>query len=257
MGLRIGAGDVTISFLPLSHVDGAASGVCDLWAWREDCVLPKFDDLLGSDAGGEAADFPGGAAGVREDSAGDGSEVAWVQEEDFELGDGAGKETSQGDDGGEEPASPLWKLADKLVYSKLREAFGGRRRFMFREARRWGWIRRVVSGYGDSDFRGVRADGDFAGDLALIRTRLQDRDGGDGGAESRAAHGRDGEIEVRGTTVFTGYWGNEGDESEFTADGWFKTGDIGKVHGWISIDHGSEEGVDEDQQREVYCAAAD
>ena len=40
----------------------------------------------------------------------------------------------------------------------------------------------------------------------------------------------DGELEVRGPSVFGSYWQHEKDTTEaFTADGWFKTGDIGKL----------------------------
>jgi long-chain acyl-CoA synthetase len=47
----------------------------------------------------------------------------------------------------------------------------------------------------------------------------------------------DGELEVRGTAVFAGYWQKEeATKKEFTEDGWFKTGDIGKIEdGFLSI----------------------
>jgi long-chain acyl-CoA synthetase len=47
----------------------------------------------------------------------------------------------------------------------------------------------------------------------------------------------DGELEVRGPAVFKGYWNNEeATKKEFTEDGWFKTGDIGKIEdGFLSI----------------------
>ena len=53
--------------------------------------------------------------------------------------------------------------------------------------------------------------------------------------ETRIAE--DGELEVRGPSVFIGYWQNEeATKSEFTEDGWFKTGDIGKIEdGFLSI----------------------
>ena len=52
------------------------------------------------------------------------------------------------------------------------------------------------------------------------------------------ASGEIGAIEVSGPNVFSGYWRMpEKTAEEFTADGWFKTGDIGKldVDGYISI----------------------
>jgi malonyl-CoA/methylmalonyl-CoA synthetase len=53
-----------------------------------------------------------------------------------------------------------------------------------------------------------------------------------------ATEGNIGGIEVRGPNVFTGYWRMpEKTAEEFTADGWFKTGDVGKQdeHGVITI----------------------
>jgi long-chain-fatty-acid--CoA ligase ACSBG len=42
--------------------------------------------------------------------------------------------------------------------------------------------------------------------------------------------GDDGEILVRGKSVFSGYYNNEEDTlKSFTSDGWFKTGDLGKI----------------------------
>jgi len=50
--------------------------------------------------------------------------------------------------------------------------------------------------------------------------------------------GREGELEVRGSNVFSGYWKKpEETEKSFTRDGWFKTGDMAEVdeHGRFSI----------------------
>ncbi|MFZ5486796.1 MAG: malonate--CoA ligase [Pseudomonadota bacterium] len=52
------------------------------------------------------------------------------------------------------------------------------------------------------------------------------------------AEGEIGNIQVRGPNVFKGYWRMpEKTAEEFTADGWFKTGDVGKIdeRGYVSI----------------------
>ena len=50
--------------------------------------------------------------------------------------------------------------------------------------------------------------------------------------------GEIGGIEVKGPNVFAGYWRMpEKTKEEFTADGWFKTGDVGKIdeRGYVTI----------------------
>lgn len=50
--------------------------------------------------------------------------------------------------------------------------------------------------------------------------------------EARIAGGaREGELELRGENVFSGYWGNpERTRASFTDDGWFRTGDLARQH---------------------------
>jgi acyl-CoA synthetase (AMP-forming)/AMP-acid ligase II len=59
----------------------------------------------------------------------------------------------------------------------------------------------------------------------LVRIRAAD-----GSADGPADPGADGEIQLRGPHVFSGYWNDQAATgAAFTPDGWFRTGDIGAV----------------------------
>lgn len=81
-----------------------------------------------------------------------------------------------------------------------------------------------------------RVDGSVGWPLPSVEVRLMEIDDVTG-AQSVIPHGteidpdsgkeRSGEIQLRGPTIFKGYWRNdEATTKEFTTDGWFKTGDI-------------------------------
>ena len=70
----------------------------------------------------------------------------------------------------------------------------------------------------------ARRGGTVGPALPGVGVRVHDDDG------QPLPAGEIGHIEVRGPNVFKGYWQMpEKTASEFTADGWFKTGDVGKV----------------------------
>ena len=139
---------------------------------------------------------------------------------------------------GKTPASPAWKLARKLVYTKIAEAFGGNARMFISGGAPLGmdtinWFLdadiRIMEGYGLTETSPVISRNTFEGYVAgtvgymvpNIETRIAD----------------DRELEVRGPNVFHAYWQNdEATREAFTEDGWFKTGDIGKIeNGFLSI----------------------
>jgi long-chain acyl-CoA synthetase len=132
---------------------------------------------------------------------------------------------------GRRPASLLWKLADKLAYSKVREAFGGRVKVFVSGGAPLGidtarWFASVGialwEGYGLTE----------TSPLIALNTPISHRMGAAGmilpNVELKFAE--DGELLVRGPSVFPGYWQKpELDAESFTPEGWFHTGDIGHL----------------------------
>ncbi|MFO1340372.1 MAG: malonyl-CoA synthase [Burkholderiaceae bacterium] len=79
---------------------------------------------------------------------------------------------------------------------------------------------------------GERRGGTVGFPLPGVGLRVRDDQG------QPVAAGEIGGIEVRGPNVFCGYWRMpEKTKEEFTADGWFKTGDVGRVDadGYVTI----------------------
>ena len=79
---------------------------------------------------------------------------------------------------------------------------------------------------------GERRGGTVGFALPGVDLRVRGDDG------SNLPNGEIGGIEVKGPNVFKGYWRMpEKTKEEFTADGWFKTGDVGKIdeRGYITI----------------------
>jgi malonyl-CoA/methylmalonyl-CoA synthetase len=81
-------------------------------------------------------------------------------------------------------------------------------------------------------YDGERRAGTVGFPLAGISVRIVDNDG------KPCAQGEVGVIEVRGPNVFSGYWRMpEKTAEEFSADGWFRTGDLGRLDddGYVMI----------------------
>jgi len=139
---------------------------------------------------------------------------------------------------GETPTSPSWKLANKLVFSKIRAGVGGNVQTFIsggaplgRELAEWyaSVGIRIHEGYGLTETSPVIA----------VNTPVNHRIGTVGkilpNLEVRIAD--DGEILVRGPSVFKGYWNRREETQSAFQDGWFKTGDIGHIDadGYLSV----------------------
>ncbi len=139
---------------------------------------------------------------------------------------------------GKRPSSLAWKLADRLFFSKVLEAMGGRVRIFIsggaplgKELAEWyaqiGLL--IHEGYGLTETSPVIAvNSPRARKLGTVGRPLSN-------VEVRIA--ADGELLVRGPSVFKGYW-NMPEETAAAFDGdWFKTGDIANLdaEGFLSI----------------------
>ena len=139
---------------------------------------------------------------------------------------------------GQTPASLSWKLANKLVFSKIRAGMGGNVKTFIsggaplgRELADWYATVgiRIHEGYGLTETSPVIA----------VNTPINHRIGTVGkvlpNIEVRIA--ADGEILVRGPSVFKGYWNRPEETQNAFEDGWFKTGDIGNIDadGYLSV----------------------
>lgn len=122
-------------------------------------------------------------------------------------------------------------VADKLVFAKLRDFFGGRLRFCITGgAALPDEIYLIFTGAGISIMQGygltetspvISSNNPSAVRVGTVGKPIRD-------VEVRIA--QDGEIEVRGPGIMKGYYHKEKETTEvFTTDGWFRTGDIGRL----------------------------
>jgi long-chain acyl-CoA synthetase len=139
---------------------------------------------------------------------------------------------------GKQPTSPSWKLANRLVFSKVRAGMGGKAEEFIsggaplgRELAEWYADIGIPihEGYGLTETSPVIAvNTPAAHKLGTVGKPLPE-------VEVRIAE--DGEVLARGPSIFSGYWNRPDETQAAFEDGWFKTGDIGDVDsdGFLSI----------------------
>jgi long-chain acyl-CoA synthetase len=156
----------------------------------------------------------------------------------FDWALGVGKKHKPEILAGKVPTSAAWTLANKLVFSKIREGMGGRVETFVsggaplgRELAEWYATVgiRIHEGYGLTETSPVIS----------LNTPANHRIGTTGkimpNIQVRIAE--DGEILVRGPSIFKGYWNRAEETRAALSDGWFKTGDIGNIDadGYLSV----------------------
>jgi long-chain acyl-CoA synthetase len=227
-----GPTDALISFLPLSHVTARALDYVMFTHGVQVAYCSKFDKLPQAMHEIRPTVFVGVPRvfeKIREEVERRTSHspvtkrlLAWA------LGVGANHIETVYD--GRQPASLRWKLASKLVYSKVREAFGGRVRIFVSGGAPLGvdtihWFASagiaLWEGYGLTE----------TSPLIALNTPLTHRIGAAGKpmANLDLKLASDNELLVRGPSIFAGYWQKPELNAEcFTPEGFFRTGDIAR-----------------------------
>lgn len=133
---------------------------------------------------------------------------------------------------------PLLKLYDKILFSKIREQFGGRLEFFIGggalldiELQKFFYALGIpmLQGYGLSEAAPVISAnvlakhklGSSGSVVKNLQIKICDNDG------KELPIGEKGEIVVKGENVMLGYWKNESATKETLKDGWLYTGDMG------------------------------
>jgi long-chain acyl-CoA synthetase len=139
---------------------------------------------------------------------------------------------------GKRPTALVWKLANRLMFSKVLEAMGGKVRIFIsggaplgRELAEWyaeiGLL--IHEGYGLTETSPVIAvNSPRARKLGTVGRPV---------SNIQIHIAGDGELLVRGPSVFNGYWNMPEETAAAFEDDWFKTGDIASLDadGFLSI----------------------
>ncbi|UYP19111.1 long-chain fatty acid--CoA ligase [Rhodococcus sp. Z13] len=231
------ADDLQYLWLPLSHVFGKVLLTLPLQIGFPTAVDGRVDKIVENLAVVRPT-FMGAAPRIFEKAH---ARVEHMMEEEggvkkkiFDWAVGVGRSVSEAKQAGRSPGlldNLQHALADRLVFSTIRERFGGRLRFFISGSAALNpdvgeWFDAVgipvLEGYGLTETSAATfVNRPYANRLGTVGWPVP-------GTEVKIAE--DGEVLVRGPGVMTGYHNRPDATAEsLTEDGWFHTGDIGNV----------------------------
>jgi len=238
-GYDVHPGDVCVSFLPLSHVTARHADTALLYHGVTLAYCPSFDQLPQVLQEVRPTLFVG-VPRVYEKiySALQQKTKKFPKRAIYRWALAVGRAHAPKILVGEVPKSLRWKLADKLVFSQVRARMGGNVEVFVSGGAPLGtelaaWYAsigiRIHEGYGLTETSPVIAvNTPMSHKLGTVGRPLSN-------VEVQIAE--DGEILVRGPSVFRAYWNRPEETENAFVDGWFKTGDIGTLDedGFLSV----------------------
>lgn len=234
----IGPEDICISFLPLSHITARHLDYLLFLRGVTVAYCPVIDDLPQVMAETRPTVFVGVPRVYEKLCNQVQLKSTGVKKKILDWSMAVGRKHRPTVLSGKRPEGLDWKIANKLVYSKLLEKMGGRVKMFLSGGAPLGvdlahWFADIGivihEGYGLTETSPVIAInvpgshkiGTVGKPLNNVEVRIAD----------------DGELLVRGPSIFRGYW-EMPEETANAFDGdWFKTGDIAQIdeHGFVSI----------------------
>ncbi len=230
-----GPRDACISFLPLSHITARALDYAMFFYGAQVAYCSHFDKLPEAMRQVRPTVFVGVPRVYEKirQAVEQKSSVSPIKKRILRWAVQAGFRHRDAVYDGQRPQSMAWKMADKLVYSKVAEAFGGRVTTFISGGAPLGidtaqWFASVgiplYEGYGLTETSPVIA----------VNSPVRHRMGSVGRPLPNVSCklAEDGELLVRGPSIFQGYWQKPEANTEcFDAEGWFCTGDIAHIDG--------------------------
>jgi long-chain acyl-CoA synthetase len=238
-GFDVHPGDVSISFLPLSHVTARHADIALLHRGVTLAYCPAFEQLpqfllevMPTVFVAVPRVYEKIYSQVEQKAKG------FAQRKIYQWALSVGRSHSAKILAGDVPSSLAWKLAHRLVYSQLRARMGGKVQIFVSGGAPLGkelaaWYAsmgiRIHEGYGLTETSPVIAiNSPRAHKLGTVGRPLPNVD---------VQIANDLEILVRGPSVFRAYWNRPEETRDAFVDGWFKTGDIGSLDedGFLSV----------------------
>jgi len=234
---RMGPSDQAVSFLPLSHVYERVTAYAYLFHGVPVAYVERMEDLpqaLLEVHPTLAAAVPRVFEKLYANIMQKGREATGAKRRIFDWATQVARDSVRWKAYGENAPAGLrtrWRIADRIVYSKVRDGIGGRFRAFIsgggplsREFLEFFWAVGVpvYQGYGltetspvvSANYPGTNRVGSVGQPIELVSVRLSD----------------DGEILVHGPCVMKGYYQRPEDTSAvISPDGWLATGDIGRL----------------------------